>query len=77
MPERIASGRIVATEAYLPGDAASHAYRGMTPRNGSLLEPSRAYGYIAYGTSNMLNVSAEAAGIGADVLIRVLDRWRA
>jgi DNA-3-methyladenine glycosylase len=74
LPEGIASGRIVETEAYIPGDAASHAYRGMTPRNRALfLEPGRAYVYVAYGISNMLNVSAEAAGTGAGVLIRALE----
>ena len=74
LPEGVASGRIVETEAYVVGDAAGHAYRGMTPRNRSLfLEPGRAYVYLAYGVSFMLNVSSEAAGIGAGVLIRALE----
>jgi DNA-3-methyladenine glycosylase len=74
LPEGVASGRIVETEAYVIGDAACHAYRGMTPRNRSLfLEPGRAYVYLAYGVSYMLNVSSEAAGIGAGVLIRALE----
>ena len=74
LPEGVASGRIVETEAYVVGDAAGHAYRGMTPRNRSLfLEPGRAYVYLAYGVSTMLNVSSEAPGIGAGVLIRALE----
>src|SRR5208282_5809065 len=74
LPEGVASGRIVETEAYVIGDAAGHAYRGMTPRNRSLfLEPGRAYVYLAYGVSTMLNVSSEAPGIGAGVLIRALE----
>ena len=68
------SGRIVETEAYPIGDAASHAYRGMTPRNPSLfLSRGHAYVYLAYGTSYMLNVSSEAAGVGAGVLIRAIE----
>jgi DNA-3-methyladenine glycosylase len=73
-PEGVASGRIVETEAYVIGDAAGHAYRGMTPRNRALfLEPGHAYVYLAYGISYMLNVSSEAPGIGAGVLIRALE----
>jgi len=74
LPEGVASGRIVETEAYIVGDAAGHAYRGMTRRNASLfLERGRAYVYLAYGVSYMLNVSSEAPGIGAGVLIRALE----
>jgi DNA-3-methyladenine glycosylase len=74
LPEGVVSGRIVETEAYVVGDAAGHAYRGMTPRNRSLfLERGRAYVYLAYGISYMLNVSSETPGIGAGVLIRALE----
>jgi DNA-3-methyladenine glycosylase len=74
LPEGVASGRIVETEAYVVGDAAGHAFRGMTPRNRSLfLERGHAYVYLAYGLSWMLNVSSEAQGIGAGVLIRALE----
>ena len=74
LPEGITSGRIVETEAYVVGDAAGHAYRGMTQRNRSLfLERGHAYVYLAYGSSCMLNVSSEMPGIGAGVLIRALE----
>ena len=74
LPEGVASGRIVETEAYVIGDAAGHAYVGMTPRNRALfLERGYAYVYLAYGVSWMLNVSSEAPGIGAGVLIRALE----
>ena len=74
LPEGAAIGRIVETEAYVVGDAAGHAYGGMTPRNRSLfLERGHAYVYLAYGVSFMLNVSSEASGTGAGVLIRALE----
>jgi DNA-3-methyladenine glycosylase len=74
LPEGVVSGRIVETEAYVIGDAAGHAYRGMTPRNRSLfLERGHAYVYLAYGISCLLNVSSETEGIGAGVLIRALE----
>jgi DNA-3-methyladenine glycosylase len=69
-----AIGRIVETEAYLVGDPACHAFRGMTPRNRSLfLDFGHAYVYLCYGTSFMLNVSSESAGIGCGVLLRALQ----
>ena len=73
-PGRVLSGRIVETEAYPLGDAAGHAYLGMTPRNRALfLSVGHAYVYLAYGTSYLLNVSSEAVGVGAGVLIRALE----
>jgi DNA-3-methyladenine glycosylase len=70
----ILSGRIVETEAYPVGDAAGHAYRGETARTRTLfLSRGHAYVYLAYGTSYMLNVSSEAVGVGAGVLIRALE----
>ena len=74
LPEGVATGRIVETEAYVVGDAAGHAYRGMTKRTRTLfLERGHAYVYLVYGSAYMLNVSSEAGGIGAGVLIRALE----
>lgn len=74
LAEGVVSGIIVETEAYLVDDPACHAFRGMTPRNGSLfLERGHAYVYQAYGISWLLNVSSEGRGIGAGVLIRALE----
>jgi DNA-3-methyladenine glycosylase len=68
------SGRIVETEAYPVGDSAGHAFRGETRRNRSLfLGRGHAYVYFTYGSSFMLNVTSEAAGVGAGVLLRALE----
>lgn len=67
-------GRIVETEAYLPHDAACHAYGGMTQRNRTLfMVHGHAYVYFIYGNHFMLNVSGEKAGIGGGVLLRALE----
>jgi DNA-3-methyladenine glycosylase len=69
-----AAGIIVETEAYVPGDPASHAWLGERPRNGSMfLDPFHAYVYQIYGTSFCFNVSSEARGKGAAVLVRALE----
>jgi DNA-3-methyladenine glycosylase len=68
------SGRIVETEAYPVGDAAGHAFRGKTRRNRSLfLERGHAYVYFTYGSSFLLNVTSEASGVGAGVLLRAVE----
>ncbi len=68
------SGRIVETEAYPVGDAAGHAFRGLTGANRSLfLERGHAYIYFIYGSFFMCNVSAEGPGVGAGVLLRALE----
>jgi DNA-3-methyladenine glycosylase len=66
--------RIVETEAYVPGDAASHAFRGETARNGSLFRRRGvAYVYFIYGCYYCLNVASEREGVGAGVLLRAAE----
>jgi DNA-3-methyladenine glycosylase len=68
------SGRIVETEAYPPGDRSGHSYHGRTDRNQSLfMDKGFAYVYFIYGTSYMLNVTAEEPGVGAGVLLRAIE----
>ncbi len=74
LPQGRISGRIVETEAYLPDDAACHAFRGPTPRNCALfLERGHSYVYFIYGTTFMLNVSSQPPGIGAGILFRAVE----
>jgi DNA-3-methyladenine glycosylase len=68
------SGRIIETEAYVIGDAACHAFRGLTPRNRALfLDRGHAYVYFIYGCWHALNVSGETPGVGAGVLLRAIE----
>jgi DNA-3-methyladenine glycosylase len=68
------AGRVVETEAYLIGDPASHAYIGPRQRNASMfLGPFHSYVYLIYGTNYCFNVTSEAHGEGAAVLVRALE----
>jgi DNA-3-methyladenine glycosylase len=68
------AGRIVETEAYPVGDAAGHAFGGLTPSRRSLFLPhGHAYVYFTYGSCFMMNVSSEAEGTGAGVLVRAVE----
>jgi DNA-3-methyladenine glycosylase len=75
----VLAGRIVEVEAYLgphnnPPDPAAHTHRGPTPRNQVLFGPAGyAYIYSIYGRYFCANVSCEAEGRGAGVLIRALE----
>ena len=70
------AGRIVETEAYSSGDPASHAYRGLTPRNRALFgDVGHAYIYQTHGQF-CLNVVAKAGQPAGGVLLRALEPGR-